>query len=129
MAASESICSMSGNFSCCSLNMRGFSSGFTMLNELSLSRNFLAVQEHWLDSSSMSKLSLINNKFQFYGVSGMFNSESKGLMKGSTPYGGVAFLWHNDLAKQIKIVDFDDSGRCLAACINIDSRVILVINV
>ena len=45
------------------------------------------------------------------------------------PFGGVAFMWHKSVADFIKIVKYDADGRCLAASLQCDSRLILFINI
>ena len=88
-------------FNICTYNMRGFTSGFAMLQDLSLTHQIIAVQEHWLDSSNIYKLGLINSDFRYYGISGMSACEAKYIRKGR-PFGGVAFLWHKHLIILLK---------------------------
>jgi hypothetical protein len=58
-------------FNICTFNMKGFNTGLGMLRELTLSHSIIAIQEHWLHTNMMSKLSCINDNFAFHGVSGM----------------------------------------------------------
>jgi exonuclease III len=112
----------------CSFNMRGFTSGAAMLQELLSKHHIAAVQEHWLYNASLSKLSLINEQFVCFGVSGMTESLATGFLRGR-PFGGVAFLWNNNLSSRIKVLGSDSDGRSVAISLDCGSRCILLINV
>jgi len=53
----------------CSYNMHGFNNGLSMLHDLSLSCDIIALQKHWLCDNTMHKLSLVNDDFIYFGVS------------------------------------------------------------
>jgi len=72
-----------------SYNLRGFRSGFNTLKDISQNHSIIAVQEHWLRSDELDKLSLINKNFNFSGFSGMNKAASCRLLAGR-PFGGVA---------------------------------------
>jgi exonuclease III len=88
----------------------------------------IAIQEHWLDNNSISKRGMINDEFSYFGVSGMTECLSTGLMTGR-PFGGVAFLWHKAIADNVNIISYDDEGCCLALSVYIDTYTLLLITV
>jgi exonuclease III len=118
----------SNHASVCSYNMRGFKSGFNTTKELLDRYSIVAVQEIWLRNDNLSNLGLINDNISYFGVSGMTKALSSGVVHGR-PFGGVAFLWKNDLSKFITKVGYDPAGRCIAIKLHIDGKVILLINV
>jgi len=108
--------------------MRGFASGAAMLQELCLKNYVVAIQEHWLDNANLHKLGLVNSNYSYFGVSGMNQVLSHGLLRGR-PFGGVAFLWNNDLSNAIKVIGSDSDGRCIAISLQCDGHCIIIINV
>ena len=74
----------------CTYNMHGFKTGFNTLKELCNSCDLIAVQEHWLRKDNMSNLAIVNSKFAHYGVSGMVEAASSGLLRGR-PFGVLLF--------------------------------------
>ena len=63
------------------------------------------------------KLNNVHDDFCAYGISAMKTAYCKDIYKGR-PFGGVGFLWRNKLANNIKIIDKDINGRCLAISLN-----------
>ena len=112
----------------CTYNMHGFKTGFNTLNELCNPYDLIAVQEHWLRKDNMSNLALVNSKYAHYGVSGMVEAASSGLLRGR-PFGGVAFLWNPAAVKKVSVVGAGPAGRCAAIKLVVDKYVILAINV
>ena len=44
------------------------------------------------------------------------------------PFGGVGFLWHKCLNRNIQVLKSDPYGRCLVTKLNIESKAILSFN-
>ena len=64
----------------CSYNMHGLNVGLTMLQDLTLSHDIIALQEHWLCDNNMHKLGICNDNFMFHGISSMDECLSAGLL-------------------------------------------------
>ena len=90
-----------------------------MLNELCNDPDVsvIAIQEHWLSEDKLYKLNNVHDDFCAYGISAMKTAYCKDIYEGR-PFGGVGFLWRNKLANNIKIIDKDINGRCLAISLN-----------
>ena len=110
-------------------NMRGFTNGACMLDELyNKTTNVIAVQEHCLRSDELDKFNIINTDFNYHAVSAIDNAVSCGILKGR-PFGGVGFLWHKCFDSNIQVLSNDPAGRWLVIKLNINLRSILLFNV
>ena len=114
--------------STCSYNMHGFRNGLNTVIDLCSTFNLVAVQEHWLRSDNLNNIALINEKFAYYGASGMGDACSNGILRGR-PFGGVAFLWNTAVFNKVVIVGTGPAGRCVAIKVVFGVYAILCINV
>ena len=100
-----SIMTMASNqpLSLLTFNMHGFKQGEPFLSDACLSNNYdlICVQEHWLGSDNLNKLSCINDNYISFGESAMINSNASGILYGR-PYGGVATLINKNLVSGCK---------------------------
>jgi len=86
--------------------MHGFNQGSTLLHamcEVEDSPDIFMIQENWLTSANLFKLSNFNSKYTFYGVSAMESALSHGILRGR-PWGGVSLLIKTALCKNISLV-------------------------
>src|SRR5438132_11607503 len=77
-------------------NMVGFSNGASMLQDLCLNHQIIALQESWLSNEDSFKLTLICKDFNHRSVSPMTNRLEEGLLRGR-PFGGIALMWNKSL--------------------------------
>lgn len=98
------------DFRICSLNMRGFTSRLSMLQDLTCSHIIIAVPEHWLNSNNINELGRINDNFSYHGMSTM-NDRLSQSQHTSRPFGGVAFLRNNRLPTATQIVNCENRVR------------------
>ena len=108
-----------------SYNLHGVNNGSVMLNELLLSVDILAVQEHWLRENEFAKLLCINDDFEGAAVSAMDNS----VIHFGRPFGGVAFLWRKDCFCEMRSVCMNGNSRCMAVSFWHEGGVMCVFNV
>ena len=87
--------------------------------------DILLLQETWLLSSQLNKLSSIHPDFFSHGVSGM--SDRSELIRGR-PFGGVAILWHRSMAASVKPIKCKNNRLC-AVLVTLDQRKMLLVNV
>jgi len=85
----------------------------------------MLLQETWLLSSQLSKLSSIHNNYLFHGICGMPDSSD---FVAGRPYGGLAILWHRSLASQVKMVPTKNKRTC-AVVITLNQQKVLLVNV
>jgi exonuclease III len=111
----------------CSYNLRGFRSGFGLLNDMCKNYSIIAVQEHWLRPDELDKLALVHSDFNFSAVSGMNKGLCDGILAGR-PFGGVGFLWHRSLNNCVEVVQCDPEGRCIVINVRFGSRSLLLFN-
>jgi len=79
-----------------SYNMYGFNSGLPMLQEMCKTYEITLIQEHWLQTCDLHKLSLIDNNFSCLAVSAMDSQCANGILRGR-PFGGTGVLWRKSL--------------------------------
>jgi exonuclease III len=99
-----------------------------MAQDLTLSNDIIALQEHWLCDSNMHKLGMCNENYMFHGVSSMNERLSAGLLRGR-PFCGVAFLWKKSIDNKIKLLRGTEDGNCLAILLCSGSQPTVIINV
>lgn len=74
-------------------NLHGFNQGESFLIDAcaSLQYDIIFMQEHWLGTDNMYKLSSISKDYVVFGESAMIKKTSSGILYGR-PFGGVATL-------------------------------------
>ena len=107
-------------------NMHGFRNGVSMLNDLCNNNyNIIAFQEHWLRSDECDRFNSIHDDYNCHAVSAMDDILSKDILR-CRPFGGVGFLSHKCLNRNIQVLKSDPYGRCLATKLSIESKAILL---
>ena len=86
--------------------------------------DILLLQETWLGSKTMDKLSNIHKDYLYHGISGMDENE---LIMGR-PHGGIGILWRKEFGLLIKPISVKDSKRICAVSVSAGSNRILIIN-
>jgi hypothetical protein len=100
-----------------SYNMHGFNNGQSMLRHLCEQCDFILVQEHWLQTSDLQKLGLINKDFAYLAVSAMDDAVSRGILCGR-PFGGTGILWRKNNGVTVKLLNKDTNGRSITVSIS-----------
>ena len=54
-----------------------------------------------------------------HAISAMGNKLMSGVFRGR-PYGGVAFLWRKSVANRMRVISYEEAGRCLYVALNYD---------
>src|SRR6267154_1467210 len=117
------------NLRIASYNMFGFNNGLPMLLSMCKSFDIILVQEHWLMSNDLSKLSNIDKNFISFGVSAL-NSRLENRIISGRPFGGTAILVNVNLLKFIVYVDADqEDGRFVSIRYHRDDVDIIITNV
>ena len=86
-----------------SFNLHGLGQGQFLLQDLCnrvAPPGIIMLQEHWLTSSNLHKLNISPN-YTVFGGSAMDKATSQSVLMGR-PYGGVAIMVHNSLARDSK---------------------------
>jgi len=104
---------MAGTLSITSYNLHGLFNGFSLLTLLCKNYDIVLVQEHWLPSSGLCKLSTLDRNFDCCAVSSMDAKSCRGPLIGR-PFGGIAILWNKKYSPVIEIVGRDTEGRGLS---------------
>ena len=110
---------------CCSFNMHGLLNGLPMLQTLCDNHEIILLQEHWLHSHELFRLSELFSDFNSYGISAMNDKLAAGILVGR-PYGGVAIMWKKKLNFSMKVIAYDESGRYLAVMLNSDKKSFII---
>ena len=87
--------------------------GKPVIADLLESVEVLCIQEHWLSNKNLNLLAALYNDYIAYGVSGMLDIIEEMIMHGR-PFGGVAFLWRQSIAKFVTVIGEDDNHRFVA---------------
>jgi len=93
-----------------SYNMHGFNSGLSLLHEMCKTYDIILIQEHWLQSSELEKLNMIDCNFSSLAESAMDTKCANGIIHGR-PFGGTGILWRKSLANiglHIKLLNKDN---------------------
>ena len=90
------------NLRVCSFNCQNIKSSLEEVKQLCCVNDIVLLQETWLFSHELNYILSISPDHYGKAITSM-NSE-KGVIKGR-PYGGLAILWHKDIADMCKIVD------------------------
>jgi len=97
--------------------MYGFSNGYSKLCHLCQQCDVILIQEHWLQTSELQKLGLVDNNFAYLAVSSMDDKISRGIMYGR-PFGGTGILWRKNLGTNVKLIHKDKNGRLITVSIS-----------
>src|SRR5437867_7831087 len=124
-STSDSVKTNNGLLNCCSYNMYGFWNGLSMLQTLCSTHDVILLQEHWLHSYEIQKLSDMFSEFNVFGISAMNDKVSLGLFCGR-PFGGVALMWRKSCNFVMKVLDADEGGRYLAASLMFDNKLFII---
>ena len=112
-----------------SFNMHGFNNGYSMVKELCGNFDIILLQEHWLLSNHLHKLSEIDCNFQIFAVSAMDNKCATSILTGR-PYGGVAVLFRKCFSEHIQLLSCDlNEGRFISFKLKCIDRSIVITNV
>jgi len=95
---------VSSLFSMSSYNLHGLNQGESLLCKLCNLANYnidcICVQEHWLTSANLQKMSDLSKNYTFFGSSAMDSAVEKSVLRGR-PYGGVGILLKNELCQYV----------------------------
>lgn len=88
-----------------SYNLHGFNQGEPLLSELcsNVAAEVIFVQEHWLSSINMNKLSSFSENYYCICTSAMENAIQIGILRGR-PFGGIAILVHKNIVMLLKLL-------------------------
>jgi len=75
-----------------SYNMHGFNNGLPVMQDICNLADIVLTQEHWLHTSELNKLNLIDDSFSSFAVSAMDTKSGNGILPGR-PFGGTGILW------------------------------------
>ena len=103
-----------------SYNMYGFNSGLPMLQEMCKTYDIILIQEHWLQTCDLHKLSLIDNNFSCLAVSAMDSKCGNGILHGR-PFRGTGVLWRRrlaDIGLHMKLIEKDVDGRYISVMLS-----------
>ena len=89
------------------------------------SYDVIALQETWLLKQELGCVNNIHEKFNSFGISSV-DCENDILV--GRPYGGLAFLWRNELPYKCKVIQYNDN-RILGLAIEIGDLSICLLNV
>ena len=84
-------------------NMFGFNQGYPLLRSICDSADIVMLQEHWLPPFDLHALDNVNSDFTAFASSAMSQAVKSDILKGR-PYGGVAFLIRNNIARKVKCI-------------------------
>ena len=89
-------------FSILSFNMHGFSQGESFLSDVcaGLHHDVIFLQEHWLNSDQVTKITNFNANYVGFGESAMSKTTTSGILYGR-PYGGVCSLVRKSLCGKV----------------------------
>ena len=107
-----------------SFNCHGFKSSSDFINSHLNDSDIVALQETWLLPNELN-LTNINKNVNSFSISSV-NLEDKILV--GRPYGGLTFIWKNDLSKNVQIREYKDS-RILGLSLSLEGKSILILNV
>jgi exonuclease III len=93
---------MESKYRIVSYNMHGFRQGQECLKDLCTCFDFIFLQEHWLCSEDLDRLT-VNDDFVVYGCSAMDEVICKGPLRGR-PFGGLAILVRKSFAVSATLV-------------------------
>ena len=102
-----------------SFNYHGLNNGEPVIADILESVDVLC-EEHWLSNKNLNLLAALHNDYIAYGVSGILDITEEMIMHGR-PFGGVAFLWRQSIAKVVTVVGEDDNYRCIAIKLSLNS--------
>ena len=100
-----------------SYNLHGYDNGFSYFKSLCSNFDLILIQEHWLQSSQLCKLGLIDNNFDYYAISAMDYKFQREILRGR-PFGGVGILWRKSFSHLIQIISKDTEGRATTIKLN-----------
>lgn len=86
-----------------SYNMHGFKQGCNYLTDLCNEFDIVYIQEHWLASFDLDRLSNVSTNMTVYACSAMDKDISGGCLMGR-PFGGVGILVNNTLVPNVRLV-------------------------
>ena len=100
-----------------SYNMHGFNQGEAFLTDACLSNNYdiIFIQEHWLSSDNLNKLSNINSEYIVFGNSAMSKSTASDVLYGR-PFGGTASLVRRCLVSNCRKMFIGERVVALSIC-------------
>ena len=110
-----------------SYNLHVYDIGYPHLKSLCSEFDIIPIQEHWLQSSQLYKLGLIDNNFSYNAVSAMDHKSQCGFLRGR-PFGGVGILQRKTFSRVIERISKDTEGRAITIKlnVNIDSQNLLI---
>ena len=109
-----------------SYNCKNFNGAFRKqyISKILSKCDFLLLQEHWLYEENFDCFDSIGNVC-YHGKSAM-NSD---ILQCGRPYGGVAFVWRNDIAYKVEPIDTVSVRLCCIRLLVGDGCEILIFNV
>ena len=102
-----------GTLNIASYNLRGLNQGRHFLDELMKTHDIILIQEHWLSSIDLNKLSCLNSRFMCFASSAVDQKVSQNVLVGR-PFGGVGILYDQHKIKNVKCI-FKDSRSLIVA--------------
>src|SRR6184192_3971656 len=72
-------------------NCHGLNQGTPYLKDLLLLNDIICIQEHWLSSKDLSKLTELNSDFEVIASFAVDSALDSGILRGR-PYGGLAIF-------------------------------------
>ena len=109
---------MSVQFKICSYNLHGFNQGRSYLEVLCEHADVILIQEHWLFSDELYKLSDVCPNMVCFGSSSMDDVSCRRILHGR-PFGGIAILVNNTVAKIAKFIKHTDRYIVVALGLNL----------
>ena len=107
-----------------SFNCHGFKSSSDFINSHLNDSDIVALRETWLLPNELN-LTNINKNVNSFSISSV-NLEDKILV--GRPYGGLTFIWKNDLSKNGQMPEYKDS-RVLGLLFSLETKSIPILNV
>jgi len=119
---------MAHSVSIASCNLHGLNQGRTLLENMCDCFDIIAVEEHWLSSCDLDKLTCFHSDFLGYAWSAMTDKLESSILLGR-PYGGLGLLVNKLLNVKVMPLACQSNSRSVVVSLPFPNRYTLLLSI